>query len=76
MQIGTPSTFSNGVRVYQMKIYNNTTLVRYFVPCYSNIVVTDVNGKQCPKGTAGLYDLVEGKFYSNQGTGTFGIPTE
>ena len=59
-------------RIYYCKIAS----VRDFIPCYSNTTVTDVNGKKCPAGTAGLYDLVEGKFYTNQGTGEFGIPTE
>lgn len=41
------------------------------IPCYSTTTVTDVNNQQCPKDTIGLYDLVEGKFYTNQGTGEF-----
>ena len=42
-----------------------------FIPCYSITEVTDVNGKQCSSGTIGMYDIVEGKFYVNKGTGTF-----
>ena len=45
------------------KISNNDSLIRYFIPCYST---TNVDGKQCSSGTKGLYDLVEGKFYTNQ----------
>lgn len=46
-------------RLYSCKIYDADTLVRDFVPC---INMSDV---------AGLYDLVENKFYANAGTGTF-----
>ena len=46
-------------RVYSCKIYDNDTLVRDYAPCVS------------PDGEYGLYDLVEHKFYSNQGTGQF-----
>ena len=48
--------------------------VANFIPCYSTTTVTDVNGKSCPNGTKGLYDTVEGKFYTNQGTGEDFIP--
>lgn len=41
------------------KIYDEGTLVRDFVPCINQ------------DGEAGLYDLVEGKFYGNDGTGEF-----
>lgn len=46
-------------KIYSCKIYDNGTMVRNFMPC-TNIV-----------GVAGLYDLVEGKFYANAGTDTF-----
>ena len=49
--------------------YDNN--IKNFVPCYCTTAVTDVNGRQCQSGTIGLYDTVEGKFYTNQGTGTF-----
>lgn len=48
------------MRLYTCKFYDDDKLVRNFVPCYSKI-----------NGTIGLYDLVEGKFHSNQGTGVF-----
>lgn len=57
-------------KVYSCKIYEGTTLVRDFVPCYSTTAVTNIEGKQCPSGTSGMYDMVEGKFYTNQGGGT------
>lgn len=45
-------------KIYSCKIYENDELVRDFVPCYR---VSD--------GKPGLYDLVNGVFYTNQGTG-------
>ena len=50
--------------IYFCKIWDNGDLVRDMVPCReSNNVV-------------GLYDTVEGKFYTNQGSGTFGYGME
>ena len=54
-----------------MNLYEDDIMKRSFIPCYSITTVTDVNGKQCQKDTIGLYDMVEGKFYTNQGTGEF-----
>ena len=48
------------VRLYYFKVYENNVLIRDFVPCYR---VSD--------NEIGLYDLVNGVFYTNQGTGTF-----
>ena len=45
--------------IYYCKIYNNGVLVRDFIPC-----ISDTNA-------IGMYDLVENKFYGNNGTGTF-----
>lgn len=47
-------------RVYYCKIYNNSTLIRDFVPCYRK---TD--------SVAGMYDLANNVFYTNAGIGTF-----
>ena len=58
-------------KLYDFMLYHDNILVRNFIPCYSTTTVTDINDKQCSKGTIGLYDLVENKFYTNQGTGTF-----
>lgn len=49
------------VRVYSCKLYDNGVLVRDFVPC-RNL-----------SGTLGMYDLVNNKFYTNAGSGTFSI---
>ena len=68
--MGDPEYSMEG-RLYFCKIYNLDEMVRNFIPCYSTTTVTDVNGKEWPSGTKGLYDTVEGKFYTNQGTGEF-----
>ena len=47
-------------RIYYFKIYENGVLVRDYVP-----VINELTGK------AGLYDLVNGEFYGNSGTGDF-----
>lgn len=47
-------------KLYTCKIYDNDTLVRNFIPCYRK---TD--------NVVGLYDLVNGVFYTNAGTGAF-----
>ena len=50
-------------KIYSCQIYDNGTLVREFVPCRN------------PYGIVGLYDLVNGQFYGNAGTGEFtGMP--
>ena len=51
---------SNPTRVYACKIYNDNSLVRDYVPAKRN-----------SDGAYGLYDLVDGVFYTNKGTGTF-----
>ena len=53
------------VKVYSFKIYNEEELIRDYIPCYRRI-----------DGEAGLYDMVEEKFYSNIGKGTFTIGPE
>ena len=55
------ATQFGSVRIYSCKIYDGNKLVRDFVPC-------DYNGE------AGLYDLVYGLFYVNQGEGQFVKP--
>lgn len=47
-------------KLYYCKVYDNSTLVRNFIPCYRN-----------SDNEVGLYDLVNNAFYTNQGTGAF-----
>lgn len=70
-QGGVRAYESDMIKLYYFKIYNNGVLIRNYIPCYCKISLLDVDGKQCEQGTIGLYDLVEGKFYTNQGTGDF-----
>ncbi len=56
---GTAGEFSS-TRVYSFKIWKDRALVRNFIPAIRN-----------SDGVAGLYDLVNGSFYTNRGTGTF-----
>lgn len=46
-------------KLYSCQIYDNGTLARDFVPCTNS------------SGVAGLYDMVNAKFYTNAGSGTF-----
>lgn len=46
-------------KLWSAKIYDNGTLIRDFVPCKNS------------NGVVGLYDLVNGVFYTNAGSGTF-----
>ena len=56
----------SSIRVYSCKIFDNSTgeMYRNFVPC-----------KRKADDEAGLYDLVNGVFYTNQGTGDFVVPS-
>jgi uncharacterized repeat protein (TIGR02543 family) len=57
MHMGMPTA---NMRIYSMEIYNHENeLGRNFIPSLN------------PEGIVGLYDLVEGKFYKNAGTGQF-----
>ena len=57
---GTIGTFISA-KLYYLKIYNNEEKIRDFIPCYKKAENPEDN-------KPGLYDLVEGKFYINQGT--------
>ena len=52
------------IRMYNVKIRDNGNLVRDLIPCYRN-----------SNNVIGMYDLVQDKFYTNNGTGTFELPT-
>ena len=60
------NTWFNGApqsgKLYSCKIYKDDVLVRDMIPAKDEV------------GNAGLYDKIEGKFYYNAGTGSFGIP--
>lgn len=49
-------------KIYEFKLYDNDILVRNFIPCYRKI-----------DNVAGMYDVVNGVFYTNDGTGSFTV---
>lgn len=51
--------YFGSARYRSCQIYDNGVLVRDFIPCLN------------PDKKPGMYDLVEGKFYGNAGTGEF-----
>lgn len=57
-EVGTVKWFARG-RIYSCQIFDNGTLVRDYVPC-RNL-----------EGEAGLYDMVEAKFYGRAGGNEF-----
>ena len=58
-------------KMYTCKIIDKNTVIRNYVPCCCSEIVNDAQNNPCAKGTIGLYDTIEGKFYTNQGTGEF-----
>lgn len=58
--VTSPIQHIGGMRLYSFKMYDGGELVRYFVPVYRRA-----------DRVAGLYDIVEGKFYTNPGSGSF-----
>ena len=60
--------------IYYCKIYDNNSLVRHFVPVPKGLLIGNF---VVPSN--GMFDIVEQKFYENQGTGEFeigGIPSD
>lgn len=49
-------------KIYEFKLYDNDILVRNFIPCYRKI-----------DNVPGMYDVVNGVFYTNAGTGEFNV---
>ena len=68
---GVYTNTTSYLKIFEYKCYSNLNIIQNFIPCYSTTSVVDVDGKECPSGTIGMYDTVEGKFYTNQGTGEF-----
>lgn len=46
--------------LYDFKIYENNILVKHYIPCYRN-----------SDNEVGLYEIINGEFFTNQGTGAF-----
>ena len=68
--VGSNLMFS-GVKIYG----KDDVLLRDFIPAVAVVDIDDESyisdGDYIEQGTIGLYDLVEGKFYPNAGTGNF-----
>ena len=58
------SSHRSSSRTYALQIYDNGTLVRDFVPCRTS------------SGDGGLYDVLNGVFYGNAGSGEFLLGAE
>ena len=56
---GVPVDYAK-IKMYSAKIYSNNTLVRDMIPA-----------RRESDGVLGMYDLANGQFYTNAGTGTF-----
>lgn len=48
------------MKLYNLKLYNSNEVVRDYIPCYRK-----------SDGEIGLYEIIEGRFLTNQGSGTF-----
>ena len=59
------NVYGPGGILYDLKIYDAGLLIRHYLPC-----IDESTGK------AGLYDVVNGVFYGNNGTGDFTVPSE
>lgn len=57
--VGSPHSSSYHGRLYSFKIYSSSNLVRNFQPAKNS------------DGEVGLYDYVNGRFYTNSGSGKF-----
>ena len=57
---GSAASAAISGNLYSCQVYDNGTLIRDYIPCSD------------PSGEVGLYDRVNGVFYGNAGTGTFG----
>lgn len=53
------TAYIKNLKIYSCRIYQGNTLVRNYVPC------------ETLSGEKGMYDLKNGQFYSNAGTGSF-----
>ena len=63
---GNSGGTTSPVKMYRVKLYNNGTLVRDFVPVPANMKICDYTTP-----SAGMFDIVNQQFYGNSGTGTF-----
>ena len=55
-----PFWIASNMRLYYLKIYSGNTVIADFVPCYRKA-----------DDEVGMYEVKSGKFYGNNGTGSF-----
>ena len=58
----SPWLFSNSVKIYESKFCEAGILIRHFIPCC-----------RIADSEPGMYDIVGGRFYPNEGTGSFTV---
>lgn len=61
----------DGLRIYYFKVKREGDDYLTMYPCYCLEEVVNAVGVTIPANTAGMYDIVEGKFYTNAGSGSF-----
>lgn len=59
---GTAESRRASGKLFSTKVYDNETLARDYIPCFND------------NGEVGMYDIVNGAFYGNAGSGDFYIP--
>lgn len=61
----------NGGKIIMFHAKNGSGIERNFIPAYCNedLVITDNKGTICSIGTAGFYDTISKKFFTNDGAG-------
>ena len=59
-QSANGAAFFGITKMYYYKVMQGETVIQHFIPCYRKA-----------DNVAGMYDIVNGQFYANQGTGNF-----
>lgn len=61
----------NGGKIIMFHAKNGSGIERNFIPAYcdEDLVITDNKGNICSIGTAGFYDTISKKFFTNDGAG-------
>ena len=69
-ELGTIN-YKSSILLYDLIVSEGNIIKYHFIPCHCKTTVINVDGDEYPSGTIGLYDLVNGKFYTKSGTGEF-----
>ena len=68
---GSADLFTPNTKIYNFRVSVDGIMKRNMIPCYCLEDVVNAAGVTVPANTAGVYDIVEGKFYTNAGIGSF-----